>query len=423
MGIMSEFRWHNSDMIPRKPLENTKEIRRGFKRESLPSRGENLLSPMLFHKPRTVGGIKQPCRSHGGDGQGTSRPSFTFIDLFAGIGGFRMGLEAAGGKCVFSSERNQAAADTYRRNFGESPHGDITQEAVKACIPLQFDLLSAGFPCQPFSISGKMRGFEDTRGTLIYEVFKIMERHKPPVVLLENVKHLRYHDKGRTLRVILSTLKALGYTASWAVLNARSFGVPQNRERVIIVAAKKWFDFLPLLGDAEKLKLRDFLDAEGEFDYLEESYTLLDTITAQPSGLQFAGYRNKNIRKVGIRAETLHLSRVHKQPNRIYSSEGVHPALPSQETSGRFWILHEGRVRKLTLPECYRIMGFPEGFLRHPSQSEQYRQIGNSVCVPMVTRIAEEIVKQGLLDASSSSCEPRGTTYRKSSKGECVHST
>ncbi len=328
-----------------------------------------------------------------------SPTDFTFIDLFAGIGGFRMGLEEAGGKCVFSSEWDEAAAETYERNFGERPFGDITLEEVKAQIPEHFDLLSAGFPCQPFSISGRMRGFEDTRGTLIYEVFKIIARHRPKVVLLENVKHLRYHDGGRTLSVILSSLVDLGYTASWQVLNASAFGVPQNRERVIIVAAHKQFDFLPLVGTGKRVRLKDFLDGEGPFEYLEEEeYTLLDVVRKQASGLLFSGYRNKRIRQAGVREDTLHLSRVHKQPNRIYSSEGVHPALPSQETSGRFWILDNDQVRKLTLRECYRIMGFPEDFLRHDSRSEQYRQIGNSVCVPMVRCIAEEIIKQGLLD-------------------------
>ncbi len=324
---------------------------------------------------------------------------FTFIDLFAGIGGFRMGLEQAGGRCVFSSEWNEAAAATYAENFGESPYGDITLEEVKAHIPERFDLLSAGFPCQPFSISGRMRGFEDTRGTLIYEVFRIMEVHQPRVVLLENVKHLRYHDRGRTLSVILSALQELGYRVSWGVLNASDFGVPQNRERIIIVATRHGaFSFAPLMQSQPKPSLKDALDTEGPFEYLEESYTLLDDPRAQPSGLIFAGYRNKNTRRVGIRENTLHLSRVHKQPNRIYSSEGVHPALPSQETSGRFWILDRGRVRKLTITECYRIMGFPEDFKRHSSRTEQYRQIGNSVCVPMVRRIAEEILNQGLMD-------------------------
>ena len=208
-----------------------------------------------------------------------------------------------------------------------------------------------------------MRGFEDTRGTLIYEVFKIMATHRPKVVLLENVKHLRYHDKGRTLRVILQALEELGYHVRWTILNASDFGVPQNRERVIIVCTlQKPFSFVPLAMCHNRLVLRDFLDKEGEFEYMTDPYTLLPKTTLQDSGLIFAGYRNKRIRTVGVNPDTLHLSRVHKQPNRIYSADGVHPALPSQESSGRFWILNAGQVRKLTLGECYRIMGFPENF-------------------------------------------------------------
>lgn len=323
--------------------------------------------------------------------------TFTFIDLFAGIGGFRLGLQAVGGRCVFSSEWNEAAASVYCDNFGETPFGDITKETVKSHIPRQFDLLSAGFPCQPFSISGHMKGFEDTRGTLIYDVFDIMDRHRPPVVLLENVKHLKYHNGGRTLSVILSNIRKMGYYVDWRILNATSFGVPQNRERIIIIATLgRPFDFshLEQLKPDNTLRLADYLDADGTFEYMVEPYTLLEHPRRQRSGLIFAGYRNKKTRKNGTRPNTEHLSRVHKQPNRIYSTEGVHPALPSQETSGRFFILHQGQVRKLTITECYRIMGFPEEYRRHNALSEQYRQIGNSVCVPMVEAIGRELVAQ-----------------------------
>ena len=324
---------------------------------------------------------------------------FTCIDLFAGIGGFRLGLQRVGGQCLFSSEWTLAAAEVYERNYGERPHGDITLDSVKAQIPEHFDLLTAGFPCQPFSISGKMKGFEDTRGTLIYEVFSIMKKHRPSVVLLENVKHLVHHDHGRTLDIILTSIENLGYHVSWSILNATNFGVPQNRERIIIVATLlRPFSFASLeaIQPDSDLKLANFLDSPNSstFEYLQDPYTLLEQTTRQKSGLIFAGYRNKRTRENGTRPGTEHLSRVHKQPNRIYSTEGIHPALPSQEVSGRFFILHEERVRKLTLSECYRIMGFPEDFQRHQSVAEQYRQIGNSVCVPMVEAIANELILQ-----------------------------
>jgi len=317
---------------------------------------------------------------------------FTFIDLFAGIGGFRIPTQELNGKCVFTSEFNYHAQRAYEINFGEVPFGDITKLDLN--IVPNHDVLMAGFPCQPFSISGKMKGFEDTRGTLIYNVLKIIELREPKVVLLENVKHLVHHDKGRTLKIILKHLEELGYKTSWEILNASDFGVPQNRERIIIVGHKnKKFDFSKI-KTTQKPILKDFLDIDVEFEYLNEPYTLIEDYKTQPSGLIFIGYRNKTIRKAGVRPGTENLSRVHKQPNRIYSSEGLHPALPSQETSGRFWIYDNGRVRKLTINECYKIMGFPKNFIKINNLSELYKQVGNSVCVPMVKEIMSEIKKQ-----------------------------
>ena len=322
-------------------------------------------------------------------------PSFTFIDLFAGVGGIRMGFQDAGGECVFSSEWNTEAARTYQMNFGEYPQGDITKIPTEA-IP-DFDVLLAGFPCQPFSISGKMKGFSDTRGTLFFEVCRIIAAKKPKVVFLENVKHLVHHDNGRTLDVILRKLSEFGYKVSWKVLNGSDFGVPQNRERIIIVGScDATFDFSKI-STLPKTVLRDFLDESGDFEFLQPcEYTLINHPRRQEdSGLIFAGYRNKSIRKVGVRPNTLHLSRVHKQPNRIYSVDGIHPTLPSQESSGRYFILtHENAVRKLTIDECWRIMGFPSQFVRPSAIGEQYRQLGNSVCVPMIRIVAKEVVHQ-----------------------------
>lgn len=319
-------------------------------------------------------------------------PDFTFIDLFAGIGGFRIPMQEIGGKCVFSSEFNYHAKRAYELNFGEVPFGDITKLDLNV-VP-KHNVLCAGFPCQPFSISGKMKGFEDTRGTLIYHVFKIIEKREPEVVVLENVKHLLYHDKKRTLATIIQHLEELGYKVSKKVLNASDFGVPQNRERIIIVGHKnKKFDFSKLKTKPKPV-LKDYLDKENDFEFLDEPYTILDEMKTQDSGLIFAGYRNKTIRKAGVRPNTEHLSRVHKQPNRIYSTDGVHPALPSQETSGRFWIYHENEVRKLTIEECYKIMGFPEKFKLINNKSELYRQVGNSVAVPMIKEVATQIKQQ-----------------------------
>jgi len=317
----------------------------------------------------------------------------TMIDLFAGIGGIRLGFEKAGFNCVFSSEIDEKCIATYEANFKEKPFGDIKQIEAKN-IP-NHEVLTAGFPCQPFSISGHQKGFNDTRGTLFFDILRIIKEKKPSVLMLENVKHLKYHDGGRTLNIILKHLDELGYKVSWQVLNAANFGVPQNRERIFIVGNKKRkFNF-----DSLKIKpsrnIEDILDYTGEFEYLDPSeYTLIESPRKQKSGLIFAGYRNRKIRKKGVRPNTEHLSRVHKQPNRIYSAKGTHPTLPSQETSGRFFILHNGKVRKLTVNECIKIMGFPEGFKMTSTNGEFYKQIGNSVCVPLIVELAKELKNQ-----------------------------
>ena len=255
-----------------------------------------------------------------------------FIDLFAGIGGFRQGFEKEGFQCVFTSEIDKACQDVYFDNYGEMPSGDITQINPKN-IP-DFEILLGGFPCQPFSISGKKRGFEDTRGTLFFDICRIIEEKYPKVIVLENVKHLIYHDNKKTFRIILDSLSNLGYKVSYKILNSINFGLPQNRERIFIVASKnRFFDF-DKIEYKEKVILRDFLDKTGDFEYLSSNeYTIIENPKKQDSGLIFIGYRNKNIWKKGVRDNTVHLSRVHRQPNRIYSVDGIHPTIPAQETS------------------------------------------------------------------------------------------
>jgi len=311
-----------------------------------------------------------------------------FIDLFAGIGGFRMAFQSQGYECVFSSEISKACQEVYSKNFGYMPQGDIAKISPKS-IP-DFNVLLAGFPCQPFSISGKKMGFKDTRGTLFFNICKIIKIKKPEYVVLENVKHLLHHDGGKTIQVIQNSLEELGYKSNFKILNAKDFGVPQNRERIVIIASKSGYFNFQSLRHSKPTNLRDFLD-EGVSGFLDDTeYTILEEFNMQDSGLIFAGYRNKNIWKKGIRPNTKHLSRVHRQPNRIYSIDGVHPTIPSQETSGRFFIFipEERKVRKLTINECYRIMGFPASFKKTANLSDAYRQIGNSVCVPMFAEVA-----------------------------------
>lgn len=324
--------------------------------------------------------------------------TYKFIDLFAGIGGFRLGFEKAGFSCIFSSEIDPHAQEMYLANFQEKPEGDIRKINLKN-IP-NFDILLAGFPCQPFSIAGEKKGFNDIRGTLFFDIAKIVEYHQPKIIVLENVKHFKNHDHGNTLKTVLNTLNKLGYTTSWKLLNAKDFGVPQNRERTIIIGCLDQIEF-----DFDKLekkpltKLKDILENDDrKLKYLAENeYTLIENPKQQLSGLIFAGYRNKNIRKKGTRPNTEHLSRVHKQPNRIYSSEGTHPTLSSQESSGRYYIYHEGKVRKLTMRECYNLMGFPNNFKLIGSDSKLYNRVGNSIVIPMVEEIAKQVKKQ-LLD-------------------------
>lgn len=322
------------------------------------------------------------------------KKNITFIDLFAGIGGIRQGFEMNGFKCVFSSEIDDECKKTYEANYGEIPHGDISKIEAKD-IP-DHDILCAGFPCQPFSISGKQKGFADTRGTLFFEICRIVQEKKPRIIFLENVKHLKNHDHGNTLKVIISELERLGYKVKWKILNASNFGVAQNRERIIIVAALDEFFSFENVKTKKRIKLNDILDSDGDFEYLSPSeYTIIDKPKMQASGLIFAGYRNKAIRKAGVRPGTENLSRVHKQPNRIYSVKGVHPTLPSQEVSGRYYIYTEdNKVRKLTLNECYKLMGYPDDFKKVSSIAEQYKQIGNSVCIPMISELAKAIKKQ-----------------------------
>lgn len=322
-----------------------------------------------------------------------------FIDLFAGIGGFRTGFEREGFKCVFSCEIDKNCQQVYLENYGEKVESDITKIDEKK-IP-DFDVLLGGFPCQPFSISGRKKGFDDTRGTLFFDICRIIKEKNPSVVVLENVKHIIHHDKGNTIQVILSTLEDLGYITEMKVLNSKDFGLPQNRERILIIGSKnKNFDFSKLKKQTS-LPLKYFLDKEGDFEYLsKDEYTLIENPKKQSSGLIFVGYRNKNIWKKGIRPNTLHLSRVHRQPNRIYSIDGYHPTIPSQETAGRFYIYlpEENRVRKLTINECYRIMGFDDKFIKSPINAERYKQIGNSVAINMIQELAKNIKEQGLLE-------------------------
>ncbi len=319
----------------------------------------------------------------------------TFIDLCCGIGGFHIGLSNNWMKCVLSADIDEECRKTYFENYNLQPLWDI-KDIDEKTVP-NHDVLCAGFPCQPFSISWKQKGFEDERWVIFFEIARIIKEKQPKVVFLENVKQLKYHDKGKTLQHIIETLQDLWYKVSWDILNGKDFWTAQNRERIIIIWHKeKAFDFEKLKQEAFTPKnIKDILLDNREHTYLEENeYTLIDNPKRQKSGLIFAWYRNKGMRTKGVRPNTEHLSRVHKQPNRIYSSDGTHPTIPSQETSWRFFILHNGKVRKLHIDECFNLMWFPKDFKKISSNGKLYNQIWNSVCVPMIDAIWKQLIQQ-----------------------------
>lgn len=324
---------------------------------------------------------------------------FTYIDLFAGMGGFRRALDAAGGRCVYSSEINPSCRETYRNNFGDVPDGDITKVDERS-IP-DHDLIAGGFPCQSFSIAGRKMGFADPRGTLFFDILRITKAKRPKALILENVKNLSRHDSGKTLETIRTSLEEIGYQFSWEVLNAKDFGVPQNRERTIIVASLLCkFDFGSIVKfHAPEKKIRSVLNAKPAQILEPMDYTILPESTwkRQKSGLVFVGYRNKPSRKKGTRPDTEHLSRFHKQPNRIYHADGTHPTLPSQESAGRFWVYDGLSVRRLSPQECLALQGFSSSHQMPTRASEAYRQIGNSVPPPMVNAVIKAATEQGSL--------------------------
>jgi DNA (cytosine-5)-methyltransferase 1 len=311
--------------------------------------------------------------------------SFKFIDLFAGIGGFRLALQNIGGKCVYTSEWENAAKKTYRENFGEIPFGDITKESTKNYIPNQFDLLCAGFPCQAFSIAGKRKGFADTRGTLFFDTEQIIAKHRPKVVFLENVKNLVSHDKGNTFKTIIEILEQkLGYKAYSSVLNSMTHAnIPQNRERIFIVAfdpnqVKNWSKF----KFPEKIELtktiHDILEKgkqESKYYYQEEHkyYPELEkTMTSKDTVYQW--------RRVYVRE----------------NKSNVCPTLTANMGTGGHnvpLIKDNFGIRKLTPRECFSFQGYPENYiLPNLAASKLYKQAGNSVTTTLVERIAREII-------------------------------
>ena len=316
-------------------------------------------------------------------------PKFTFIDLFAGMGGFRLAMQAQGGKCVFSSEWNAYSQKTYFANFGDMPFGDITKEITKSYIPEHFDILCAGFPCQPFSIAGVSKkkslgretGFKDkTQGTLFFDVADIISRHRPKAFFLENVKNLTSHDKGNTFRVIYDTLKELRYSVHFLVMDGQTY-VPQHRERIMIVGfdedvygGKEAFTF-PEQHESTR-SIKEILDPN-----IDPKYTLSDKLWAY-----LQNYAEKHRAKGnGFGYGLVDLNGITRTLSARYYKDGSEILIPQGEGKN---------PRRLSPRECARLMGYPDSYrIDRVSDVQAYRQCGNSVVVPLITAVSEQIIK------------------------------
>jgi len=328
------------------------------------------------------------------NGTSTRLKKYKFIDLFAGIGGFRLAMERYGAKCVFSSEWDKEAASVYEKNFREKPFGDITKIKEKD-IP-KHDILCAGFPCQPFSISGKQNGFDDTRGTLFFDISRIAKFHKPKILILENVKNFSTHNNGKTLNTVLEVLDKLNYNVYHKVLNASLFGVPQKRERIFILGFRKeckikTFNF-PKEQNANTT-LRDILIEKVEKRLFIKRK---DFVFKQDNSLF-------NLKIPGIaEAKPIRLGICNKggQGERIYSIDGHAITLSAYgggagAKTGLYLV--GSKVRKLAPRECARAMGFPDEFQIHEKYTQAYKQFGNSVVVNVVDAIIQKLISDQIL--------------------------
>ncbi len=311
--------------------------------------------------------------------------SLKFIDLFAGIGGFHIALSSLGGKAVFASEWDKEAAQVYENNFSLKPEGDITKISEKS-IP-DHDILCAGFPCQAFSISGKQLGFEDSRGTLFFDVARIAKEKQPKIMFLENVKNLARHDNGKTLAVIKNTLDEIGYDVFDKVLDASKFGVPQSRKRIYIVCFRK------------DLKVKDFSFPKEE----KVKKHVLDIVLPDSETTKYVIHRNdvkiNNSIKETFSDAPLRIGTVNKggQGERIYSPLGTAITLSAYgggagAKTGLYRI--NGRIRKLAPRECARLDGFPENFKIAEKDNIAYKQFGNSVVVDVLKKIMKNALEK-----------------------------
>lgn len=314
--------------------------------------------------------------------QDVDRKKFKFIDLFSGIGGFRLAFESLEGDCVFSSDVDKWANRTYEDNFGVKPFGDITKISTDN-IP-DHDILCAGFPCQPFSIGGYRKGFEDTRGTLFFEIERILKDKKPQSFILENVKGLINHDKGNTFKVIKNKINKLGYHLYYNVLNSKDYGIPQNRERIYLIGFK---NKVPSFTFPEK-----YHSDVNAYDILESNVKNhgISDIAKQHLKVHYTNYKNKKSIN-----ENYPLFATEIRPSRCsMRNDGCSPCLTAKMgTGGNNVPVVVNENRKLTTRECLRLQGFPEEFKIKENYSQSYKQIGNSVTVPVIKLLGKEMIK------------------------------
>ncbi|WP_423800768.1 DNA (cytosine-5-)-methyltransferase [Neobacillus sp. SAB-20_R2A] len=321
-----------------------------------------------------------------------------FIDLFAGIGGFRIAMESFGAVCVYSSEWDKHAQKTYFENYGEMPEGDITKVKVED-IPAH-DILCAGFPCQPFSISGKRMSFKDTRGTLFFDIARIANHHKPKILFMENAKNFATHDNGNTLKTVEETLNEIGYDFWHKVLNASHFGLPQNRERIYMIAIRRDIsvkEFKFPTPSFEESCLRDIIlpDEEAEKYIINRSDMRIEE-SKIPGDMLINDFPNKPIRVGTINKGGL-------GERRIYSDLGHAVTLSAQGGGpgrGTGYYLINGKVRKLAPRECARIQGFPDDFKIPVSDGQAWKQFGNSLPVNVLKHIIVCIIETSIFNPS-----------------------
>ncbi len=304
----------------------------------------------------------------------SNKKDFTFIDLFAGIGGIRIGFERAGGKCVFTSEWDQPCQTAYEANFGDRPFGDITKIDAKD-VP-DHDILTGGFPCQAFSIIGSKRGFSDTRGTLFFDVERILKEKQPKAFLLENVKQLKTHNGGSTFKVILERLENLNYFVHFKVLNGLNFGVPQKRERIMIVGFKENYPFEYPTGSPKAKALGEILEPDGEVD---KKHFLSD-------------YFKKKLHVRLAEQRKIPAARPAIWHENKGGNIGMHPFSCALRANGSYNYLTVNGERRLTPREMLRLQGFPDSFKIVVPDTQARKQAGNAVVVPQIEAVARAMV-------------------------------